>query len=393
MSSTIESCEELLAAMVRIDSVNSNISGKPDAELELGLFMETQAKAMGFSPRRLPIEGRSFNLLIEHKVSDAAPWLLFESHLDTVTVAGMTVDPFAAKIQGGRMYGRGACDTKATGASMLLALRQYAGQKGGANNVALVLTTDEELFKTGVRAFVQKQLPALSWRPGGVVVGEPTLLKPVVAHNGMMRWKIQTVGRAAHSADPSRGRSAISMMVKVIQAVESRYIPALTRSHPLTGKAQCSINVIHGGVQVNVIPELCEILLDRRVVPGEDHDAVQPALEALLDELRRADPHFEAKQMDIYSSAALDPVGGETFAGFVRGVLRGMKLSDEPCGVPFGTDASDFSTRGIPAVVLGPGDIAQAHTADEWIELSQLPRAVEVYLELMRTPMPARGNP
>ncbi len=373
--------------MVGFDTVNANISGVADAEMPLAVYLQELAQGSSLTVQRLPVAGESFNLLVSHRVDEQAPWLLFESHLDTVTVEGMTVDPFAGEIRDGRLYGRGACDTKGTGAAMLWALREYASATTEkANNVALVFTVDEEIYKTGVRTFVQQDLPMLPWRPSGVIVGEPTELKAVVAHNGVVRWSIAASGRAAHSSDPSKGRSAISAMTKVVQALEERYIPGLVATHPLTGVAQCSINLIQGGVQINIVPEYCEVQIDRRVVPGEDANDVLPAVEEVLSTLRRADPDLQVVQhTPAMIDSPLDPNGGEAFAGFVQRVLLEMGLEGELQGVGYGTDASSFGQAGLAAVVLGPGDIAQAHTADEWIDLAELQRGVEVYGTLMRT--------
>jgi acetylornithine deacetylase len=291
------------------------------------------------------------------------------------------------------MFGRGTSDTKGSGAAMLWALTQYASESPPSNNVAIVYTVDEEVGKTGVRAFVKRHLSGLGWKPAGVIVGEPTLSRPVVAHNGVVRWRISTRGIAAHSCDPGQGRSAIAMMTDVIRAIESEYIPNLTAAHPLTGKAQCSINVIRGGVQVNIVPEHCEIRVDRRLVPGENPDTVLPAVERILDELRRANPQLSVSQdsPDMVDHP-LDPEGSEGFTSRVLDALKGIGLPAEPHGVGFGTDASSFSVAGVPAVVLGPGDIAQAHTADEWLELEQLRLASEIYLSIMRSPLETGRN-
>ena len=116
-TATSTTCHALLRAMVGFNTVNSHISGQPDAERELGEYLDAQARAMGLTTRQLPIGGESFNLLVTHQVDQAAPWLLFESHLDTVSLAGMTIEPLAGNVDSGRMYGRGACDTKASGAA------------------------------------------------------------------------------------------------------------------------------------------------------------------------------------------------------------------------------------------------------------------------------------
>lgn len=381
------SCTELLVKSVGFETVNATLSGRVDPELQLSLFLESTARSFGLATRRLPVDGEGFNLLVTHEVNAGAPWLMFLSHLDTVGVEGMTVPPFEGRIADGRVVGRGACDTKASGAAMLWAMREYAaGSARGGNNVALAFTLDEEIGKTGVHALV-RDLASLGIRFTGAVVGEPTLLKPVVAHCGCVRWTIRTTGVAAHSSDPSKGRSAISMMTKVIDAVESRYVPSLTANHPLTGSAVCSINQIHGGTSVNVIPESCTIRLDRRIVPGEDMHAVLPGVERVLDEVRRERPGLIVRQEDPFVDPALDPAGAERFIAQVGRVLRGLGLPGPPVGVPFSTEASNLSHAGIPTVVLGPGDIAAAHTRDESVEISQIDRAVDVYLALMRQPL------
>jgi acetylornithine deacetylase len=387
MNPSIASCEQLLSAMVGIDTVNGNISGKPNAEQELAQYLKSQAQAWGLATTSLPVADHGFNLLVSCRVGGAAaPWLLFESHMDTVGAKGMTIEPFTGRVNNGRMYGRGACDTKSSGAAMLWALRQYAQSNNQPNNVAIVFTLDEEISKIGARTFVDTHLDSLDWRPAGVIVGEPTMMQPIIAHNGMVRWTIQTQGRAAHSCDPAKGRSAISMMAKVMDAIESNYIASLKATHPLTGKAQCSINVIHGGMQVNVIPDDCRIHLDRRVVPCEDAEQVLPAVEQVLEQLRQTQRHLKVQQLDTYIDPPHDPVGSEMLAQFVEDVLKTMKLPCQAGGVAYGTDASTFSTAGVPAVVIGPGDIAQAHTVDEWLALDQLQLAVEVYGKMMSQP-------
>ena len=378
------SCQELLQAMIAFNTVNSNISGTPDAELALSQFLELQANFLGFSTRRLPIGDRSFNLLVSYLVSQDAPWLLFESHLDTVSIEDMTIDPLGGHLENNRIHGRGACDTKGSGAAMLYALKRYAEESAAHNNVAIVYTVDEEVKKTGVRMFVEQHLSLLDWNPVGVIVGEPTQLKLVVAHNGVVRWRIRTQGIAAHSSSPDRGLSAISMMMKVLGALESHYIPNLQASHLLTGRAQCSVNVICGGTQVNVVPATCEVQIDRRVVPGEKAQSVIPTVEDMLNGLRRNDDQMNVLQAEpdmIFPP--LDPSGNEALIAFAQGVLKEMQLSFEPMGVGFGTNASSFNDLGIPTIIIGPGDIAQAHTSDEWIDLEQLRQGEAVYFNLM----------
>jgi acetylornithine deacetylase len=375
---------ELLQKMVGFDTVNSIISGVPNAERPLAIWLGEVAQSAGFQTQRLPFDNGDFNLLVTHQTDAEKPWIFFESHLDVVSVDGMTIEPFAAKIENGKMWGRGSCDTKATGAAMLRALWEYSSQPSQPNNIGVLFTCDEEVTKRGAIAFAHQQLPQLGYMPVGVIVGEPTMLQPVVAHNGVARITVSTHGVAAHSSDPSKGRSAISAMVNVIEVLEREYIPSLAAQHPLTGKAQSSINMIRGGTQFNIIPDHCEIGLDRRLVPGENPADVLPAIEAVLAPLKAQMPDAQIEAKVFFDDAPLVPCGGE-FTNFVNGVLAGFG-DVEARGVPYGTDASNFSVVGLPAIVLGPGDIAQAHTKDEWIALAQVEKAVEVYGTLMSTP-------
>jgi acetylornithine deacetylase len=375
---------ELLQKMVGFDTVNSIISGVPNAERPLAIWLEEVAQNAGLHTQRLPIDNDDFNLLVTHESGKEKPWIFFESHLDVVSVDGMTIEPFAAKIENGKMWGRGSCDTKATGAAMLCALREYSSQSSQPNNIGLLFACDEEVTKRGATAFAKQQLPQLGYKPVGVIVGEPTMLQPVVAHNGVARITVSTHGVAAHSSDPSKGRSAISAMVKVIELLESEYIPSLTAQHPLTGKAQSSINMIRGGTQFNIIPDHCEIGLDRRLVPGENPADVLPAVQMVLAPLKAQLPDAQIEAKVFYDDAPLAPSEGE-FTDFVNRVL-GDFGDVEARGVPYGTDASSFALASLPAIVLGPGDIAQAHTKDEWIELTQVEKAVQVYGALMSTP-------
>jgi acetylornithine deacetylase len=417
--------------MVAIDSVNAAISGRQRAEEPLVAMLEGWARGAGLEARRLSVPGHADDLLITCPVegglatagpvdgglaaagpveggvaragpvdgaavvasgsgrssSDAArsPWLLFECHLDTVGIDGRIPEPFGGGIVDGRIHGRGACDAKGSAAAMLWALATYAAGVARPWNVALLLTVDEEVSRAGIDTFLLEHRGTIPGPIAGAVVGEPTRLRLVTAHTEVMRVTIRTDGRAAHSSDPSAGRSAISMMLPVLEALEGRYLPGLRASHPLTGPAVGSVNVIRGGSQVNIIAASCEIEIDRRTVPGEDGAQVLAEVESLLSDLRAGHPGLVVTTLDPIVHAPLDPAPGTGFASLVAAALAARGSDPTPAGVRFGTDAGALSAAGIPAVVLGPGDIAQAHTDDEWLDLSELDRAVELYLAIMRS--------
>ena len=368
--------------MIGFDTVNGTLSNKPHAERELALYLEKVATEWGLTTRRCPVSGENFNLLVICEGSSGADWLLFDSHLDTVSLGGMTVDPLKVKIDDGRLFGRGICDTKGSGAAMLWALRQYAQAPSRELNIGLLFSIDEESGMTGAEAFTRLELPELASKTIGIIVGEPTLMRPVVAHGGLIRGKIVTHGLAAHSGYPSRGKSAISLMAKVITAFESFYLPTVTAQHPLAGNSAASINVIQGGTQVNIIPDRCEIQFDRRVMPGEEINDILPEIEKVLDSVRATQPGTEILLEPTFKLEPMNPEGRDSFTRFITNALEFENLDSTLTGAPWATNGSHYTTL-IPAVVIGPGDIAQAHTKDEWLDLSQLEIATRFYYRLM----------
>ena len=388
MAKVPNSVLDLLIEMISFDTVNEQISERHFPEKKMMEQIESYALQWGFQVSRLPIANTSansaFNLLITYEAYKDAPWLLFESHADTVDVKNMTVNPFIAEVIDGKLYGRGACDTKGSGASMLWALQKYSQGVDKPNNIALLFVTDEEISKTGANSFVGAQLPQLPWKPVGVIVGEPTMCKVIVAHNGVLRWKIRTKGVAAHSSNPANGRSAISAMAKLILEFERIYCAETHAIHPLTGRSACSVNTINGGSAVNIIPSNCEIEIDRRILPGEDPLDVRKSIQAVLDSICLADSSIEVETSEPFIDFPLDPLSNVEFAAQISKSLDSLGFADELLGVAYGTDASTYSIAGLPAVVIGPGSIDQAHTKDEWIELQELDKAVVIYEQFMK---------
>ncbi|MEM1355926.1 MAG: M20/M25/M40 family metallo-hydrolase [Planctomycetota bacterium] len=382
-----ETVTELLQAMVRIDTVNTAVSGRPRAEAELVEYLSKIASVWMLEIELLPVVGQADQLLLTCRVGEDRPWVLFDSHLDTVAVEGMTIDPFGGEIvEGDRLRGRGACDTKGTGAAMLWALRNYSGGEGDRpNNIALLFSVDEEIAMTGVQSFIQNDLPSQGWSPSLVIVGEPTEHTPVIAHNGVVRWTLTTRGRAGHSSLPSESHSAIRDMVAALSLLQREYIDRLDAEHDLTGPAVSSVNLIRGGSAPNIIPDLCVCEIDRRVVPGEDHTTILPTVAALLDSLKADHPELHYEQE---LKVAHPPLLPDRSAGVIDVVRQALLDHDirRPCvGAPFGTHAGYFGDAGLPALVLGPGSPHPAHTKDEWVSVKQIELGTKVYESLMRS--------
>jgi acetylornithine deacetylase len=373
------SCEELLAQMVAFETVNPGFGGRVGGEAALAAHLEKLARQWGLPSRRCPAGEAGFNLLITCEVAPGAEWLLFESHLDTVSVDGMTVPPFQMTIAGDRLHGRGTCDTKGTGAAMLWALREYARQPGRTRNAGIIFAVDEEAAMRGAQAFAATEIAQFP-KVRGIVVGEPTGLRPVVAHNGALRWRTITRGVAAHSADPTKGRSAIRSMLRVIEALEARFIPHANREFPLTGRAAASINVIRGGSAVNIIPDYCEIICDRRLVPGETAAQVIADRDAALAGL-------PVEHDGQYLAPPLPPENSAALHRWATPALAACGLDPTAIGAPYATDASHYAAAGAQVMVLGPGDLAQAHTKDEWLDRRELAKAVKVYAALLQLPL------
>jgi acetylornithine deacetylase len=372
------SCEELLAQMVSFETVNPEFKVPEGGEARLAERLEAIAQAWGLTTRRCPVAPNRFNLLVTSEVSPGAEWLLFESHLDTVSTEGMSVPPYQLTRDGDRLHGRGACDTKGTGAAMLWALKTYAGQPNRTRNGGVIFTVDEEARMRGAHVFAATELSSFK-RLRGIVVGEPTQLRPVVAHNGALRWRTITRGVAAHSADPTKGRSAIRAMMDVVTALESKFIPLANREFPLTGRAAASINIIQGGAAVNIIPDYCEITCDRRLVPGEK-------VEQVLADRDRALVGLSVEHDNEYFVPPLPPGGSTDFHRWMQPAFASCGLDGSGVGAAYATNASHYAQAGAPVVVLGPGDIAQAHTHNEWLDRTALAHGEQLYRALLNLP-------
>ncbi len=370
--------------MVGFDTVVAYHSGRPDPERELAEYLAGVANEWGFAVRELPIEGACRNTLVEYHVSDDAPWLLFDSHLDTVGIDGMTVDPFAAEIHDGRMYGRGTCDTKGTGSAMLWALKEYAASESKPNNVAVLFSVAEEHVQLGAREFVTKHLPTLGWRPAGVVAGEPTGMNVLAANGGFVRWKISTRGRACHSSRPECGHNAIYDMARLVTALESDYVEKIDATDPLVGKASAAITVICGGTQVNVIPERATITFDRRLVPGEQAEVEVARVREVADKLCAEQRDMEVEHHDFESAPPMSTIDDGALAERAIAALALASIDSKVHGELFTTNGNHFAAGGLPTIVVGPGDIAQAHMADESIGLDELADGVTGYLAIMQ---------
>ena len=233
--------------------------------------------------------------------SDEAVW--FDAHIDTVSAQGMAVEPFAGRIEGDRLYGRGAADNKGCVAAMMAALMRLA--KAGTRppqTIVFTATADEEYRMSGILGLLDSGLQARA-----AIVGEPTSLRVIVAHKGFVRFRMATTGRAVHSSRARDGINAIYRMGRVVGLLEAYAEERLQgRSVPLVGEATLSATVIRGGEYANVVPDRCEVEVDRRLLPDEDGLEAVADVRAYVDEALRedvglevADPHLSVPGLDM----------------------------------------------------------------------------------------------
>jgi acetylornithine deacetylase/succinyl-diaminopimelate desuccinylase family protein len=377
----VDHVARLLSDLVAIPSVNPMgraLTGPDFFETRLTAYLEQWLDALGVRHERHAVAPGRDNLLAWYDPPGARRLVLFDVHQDTVPVGGMTIPPFVPAIEQGRLYGRGSCDVKGSMAAMLSAFARLVRESPArAASVLLACTVDEEFTHLGSSC-----LSAMKHGADLAIVAEPTSLDLVTCHKGVLRWKIRTNGVACHSSTPELGVNAIYRMGKVLEAIEM-YAATVKRlsPHEILGSPSLSVGRIEGGESVNVVPDWCEVEVDRRLIPGEFADACLRDAREWLNNHLVADTSFEFGQPWVQmpplapeASAWLDPLG----AAIERATGRRPQVR----GVPFGTDAGPLSAKGTPCVVFGPGDIAQAHTKDEWVDLDQVNLAAEAYFNI-----------
>jgi succinyl-diaminopimelate desuccinylase len=380
----------ILKDLVAIPSVNPmgrDVSGPEYYETRVTEYLVDYLKKLGVPFEQVETASGRSNVIARLDGRGSSRTVLLDAHQDTVPVDGMTIPPFEPVEEAGRLYGRGSCDVKGGMAAMLSAFSRLARKPPAKMpNVVLSLTCDEEATSLGVNHLTNSwstEEPSYNLCPTApdvAIVAEPTLLDIVVAHRGATRWKLRTTGRACHSSRPNEGINAIYRMARVVSLLEefANWLPTSRPEHPLCGPATLSVGRIDGGISVNVVPDACSIEVDRRVIPGEYRSAV---IDELAEFLRfRLD--FEVIHDEPYCNSP--PLGDDENGVLSQELMQAITKVVGPkqtIGVPYGTHASRFARAGVPSVVFGPGDIAQAHTKDEWIEISQLSDAAEIYFQ------------
>lgn len=352
----------LLSSLVSTDSVSPSLVAGGAGERAIATLIENWARAEGLEAERLEeVPGRP-SVLVRAPGAGGGRTLLFCGHTDTVGVQGMT-EPHTPRIDGDRLYGRGAYDMKAGLAAGLLAARE-ASRLRLAGDVLLAAVADEEHASLGV----QEALRRLS--ADAAVVTEPTELAVAVAHKGFVWSEIEVTGRSAHGSRPHLGVDAIVKMGAVLGELERLDRALAERTHRLVGRASVHASRIDGGVELSSYPARCTLGLERRTLPGETAQQIEAELESLLDRCREADPEFEASQRTLLVREAFEiDQEDELVVLLAEAAAAVLPQAARTVGVGYWADAAFISGAGIPTVMFGPGGEG-AHAVEEWVSLS-----------------------
>jgi len=351
---------ELLQELVRIDSVNPDLIPGGAGEGEIARFIAGWCERAGLEVEIEEAAPGRPNVIATARGSGGGRVLMLNGHVDTVGVAGMD-EPFSGRIEGGRLYGRGAYDMKGSVAASMAACAR-ARELRLRGDVILTAVADEEVASAG------SALVARLRRADAAIVTEPTELRVAVCHKGFAALELETAGRAAHGSRPDLGVDSIARMGHVLVRLEEldRTLRA-SPSHRLLGSGSLHASVIEGGQEYSSYPERCVLQAERRTIPGETVAQVEAEAQALLGGL-------DGTARVVLAREPFEVAEDEPIVELVR------RHSGTPvAGVAYWADSALLAAAGIPTVLFGPAGEG-AHAAVEWVDLASVERCAEVYL-------------
>jgi len=394
---TIDS-DEVVRLACDLIAIESH-SQAPGREAAIGRFLVDWFHARGIEAELAPAVGDRANVIAWHghpslDTRAAGRTLLLNGHIDTVP-AGAMKEAFTPRIEDGVLWGRGACDMKAAVAAMAGVLAATARELSGASSttpgrgaplrgtLVFVGTVDEETGSLGVKRLVESGLKA-----DYAIVGEPTNLRAAIAHKGACFIRIVLTGRGAHGSCPEKGVSATSYGARIVTAIEDELRPRLAkRTYPLLGASTVSVGRISGGTEPNIVAERCEIDVDRRTLPGEADTVgeVQDVVAAICDGVEGLTYEvYETERTSTVPHVALGTSPDSSLALAAAAACREASLPADPVGVTYWTDGAHLAANGIETLILGPGDIADAHGPNDHVEVDDIVKAAQVYLWVVR---------
>jgi len=375
-----EEIVEMLSQMIKIPSY----TGLKDQESEIANYMYQIFKKENIETQMIEVLPGRPNVYAYIRGNKQGQKLLLTGHSDTVPVYNMRIAPFSGEIRDSKVYGRGACDMKGSLAAMmgaLITIKRAGIQLKGDLIFGAVI--DEEERGKGTEFIVNNGPEA-----DAAIVGEPTKLEIAAGHRGLEWLEIKVIGKTTHGGTPEKGINAISKAAKLISRIESSLLPKFKeRKHPIIGEPILNLGVIQGGDQASSVAGECIIKIDRRWTPSESIAMVLDDFYRLFDEIKKEDPEFNAKIRRIYDAGdMLDhcPLEIDLNHPVVTSLSEGIKkiknIEAVVTNFPAWTDGALLSNfKKIPCVVFGPGDLSNAHSTDECIEVDQLLDASKIY--------------
>ena len=371
------SVTELLQQLVRIPSVNPDGDPGTDqcGEEALANWLGEYLTAQGFRVTLEEIQPGRPNLLARSPgpPGDSRPRVVLGPHLDTVGVGGMTIDPFGAELRDGKLWGRGASDTKGSMAAMIWGLLSNREQLADLPvAVDLVAFMSEESDQWGSKHFVKAHGRDYDF----AIAGEPTGLDLVHVTKGSLWATLHTTGLSGHASQPELGDNAIMKLVRALAPLESELASRLAEfTHPVLGHATLNVGMFHGGTRANIIPDQASAEIDIRFPPAlVESGSAREFLESFLAE--RGYP------LTITGPDENPPMEVPSGNKWLRRILA-IHPQSQLVGAPWFSDAAHLNAGGLPAICLGPGSIRQAHTKDEFISLSDLQAGADFFTKLI----------
>ncbi|MEO8192873.1 MAG: ArgE/DapE family deacylase [Gemmatimonadales bacterium] len=378
----------LTRALTRIDSRNPTLAPGAPGESVIATALGAELDSWGFEVELHDSAPGRPNLVARAGPADS-PALMFAGHLDTVGIEGMTHDPFSADMRDGRIYGRGSADMKAGVAAMCVAAARARDECGAKarRQIIIAAVTDEEYDSLGMRALIASGVRAES-----AILTEPTRLAICTAHRGFVWIEVDFTGRAAHGSRYDLGIDAIrhaGLLLAELNGLEAGSLRE--RTHPLLGRGSIHASTISGGIGMSTYPDRCVLRVERRTIPGESPEGALREMNDALDRVRSSDPAVSASVRLMTSQAPSDVASDADVVKALELAAAHEGLVSPVEGLSAWTDAALLNEAGITAVCFGPGDIALAHAAEEFVPVDQIEKATAVLTHVAREWMMERS--
>ena len=360
------SAAELLKELVSINSVNPDLVPGAAGEVEIAAFCTRWLEAQGFTVHRLEERKGRPSIVGIAKGRGGGRSLMFNGHIDTVTLAGYDGDPLLAKVEGGRIFGRGSFDMKSGVAAMMVAAANAARERL-AGDILVACVADEEYASIGTAEV------ARHFKADAAIVTEPSHLELTLAHKGFVWFDVIVEGRAAHGSRPDIGIDAIAKAGHFLVALEAHGLELLAgKGHPVLRTGSVHASIIKGGEELSSYPASCRISIERRTIPGESGDSVEKELTAILDAMALSVPDFSYR---IERGLERVPFEAKTDEAIVvclrKHATETLGRAPKIRGEPFWTDCAILKEAGIPSLLFG-ADGAGAHAATEWASIESV---------------------